>query len=75
MYLSKNASSTYYTHLPQPNSLRGRGLPFATRTSICTKGSPNMLPYLFPLPVAEGEGMSAYSANQIAGLTQQLLTN
>ena len=37
MYLSKNASGTYYTRLPLPKSLRDRGLPFAIRTSLCTK--------------------------------------
>ncbi len=37
MYLSKNASGTYYTRLPQPKSLRDLGLPFAIRTSLCTK--------------------------------------
>ncbi|MFC5707300.1 site-specific integrase [Aeromonas eucrenophila] len=37
MYLSKNASGTYYTRLPLPKVLRNRGLPFAIRTSLCTK--------------------------------------
>lgn len=37
MYLSKNASGTYYTRLPLPKSLRDLGLPFAIRTSLCTK--------------------------------------
>jgi hypothetical protein len=37
MYLSKNASGTYYTRLPLPKNLRDRGLPFAIRTSLCTK--------------------------------------
>ncbi|MCY9838149.1 hypothetical protein [Aeromonas media] len=37
MYLSKNASGTYYTRLPLPKVLRDRGLPFAIRTSLCTK--------------------------------------
>ncbi|GAJ50937.1 hypothetical protein ASA01S_136_00060 [Aeromonas salmonicida subsp. masoucida NBRC 13784] len=37
MYLSKNASGTYYTRLPLPKSLRDRGLPFAIRTSLCAK--------------------------------------
>jgi len=37
IYLSKNTSGTYYTRLPLPKSLRGRGLPFAIRTSLCTK--------------------------------------
>ncbi|MFQ2395087.1 MULTISPECIES: site-specific integrase [Aeromonas] len=37
MYLSKNASGTYYTRLPLPKILRDRGLPFAIRTSLCTK--------------------------------------
>jgi integrase len=37
MYLSKNASGTYYTRLPLPKSLRDSGLPFAIRTSLCTK--------------------------------------
>ena len=37
MSLSKNASGTYYTRLPLPKSLRDRGLPFAIRTSLCTK--------------------------------------
>ncbi|MGE6101826.1 hypothetical protein [Aeromonas salmonicida] len=37
MYLSKNASGTYYTRLPLPKSLHDRGLPFAIRTSLCTK--------------------------------------
>ncbi|WP_216640844.1 hypothetical protein [Edwardsiella tarda] len=37
MYLSKNASGTYYTRLPLPKQLRDRGLPFAIRTSLCTR--------------------------------------
>ncbi|WP_323883934.1 site-specific integrase [Aeromonas hydrophila] len=37
MYLSKNASGTYYTRLPLPKNLRDRGLPFAIRTSLLTK--------------------------------------
>ena len=37
MYLSKNSAGTYYTRIPLPKPLRDRGLPFAIRTSLCTK--------------------------------------